>query len=727
MDLDEAKQIFIIESKELLEAMEHALLGVEGEVDPSESINAIFRAVHTIKGSAGLFALNDIVRFTHTMESVLDLIRSRQLTLSPFLISAFLECHDYLDGLILATQDGAEESPESRKICQRLVATLVPYLEKKDAALPVGGMEAVKCRGVGREISSRDCWHLSLRFARDVLKSGMDPLSFIRYLGRLGRILHLTPQLEFIPKDESFDPELCYLGLELDLDSEADRQTILDVFEFVREGSMIRLLPPHSKIEEYIAFIQSMPQEVKFLGEMLVAGGTLTAQELEESLHTQKEESSEGGTLEGRRIGAIFIEDQAVPRPVVAAALEKQKKSRDQQAQELRIVKVQADKLDRLVDLVGELVIAGATAKTIAAHTLNNRLMEVTTTIGKLVEEIRDSALSLRMVQLIDTFNRFPRIVRDMSKELGKVIELEIHGGETELDKTIVEKLGDPLMHIVRNAIDHGIEPVAVRRALGKPDNGLLILNAYHESGTIVIEVSDDGGGLSREKILAKAIQRGLVSPVASLTDAEIYSLIFEPGFSTAESVTQLSGRGVGMDVVRRNIDEMRGSIEIDTEEGLGTTLRIRLPLTLAIIDGFMVGVEDATYVIPLNLVIECLDLETFLESEENHLINLRGEVLPFLRIREVFRMVLKRSQRERVVVVQYGETRAGIVVDRLMGELQTVIKPLSRIFAQVRGIGGSTILGSGDVALVLDVPQLIQLAAEGHSVSKIHGGLATL
>jgi two-component system chemotaxis sensor kinase CheA len=318
------------------------------------------------------------------------------------------------------------------------------------------------------------------------------------------------------------------------------------------------------------------------------------------------------------------------------------------------------------------------------------------------------------MVQIGDTFTRFRRIVRDVSQEMGKSIDLEIHGGETELDKTIVEKLSDPLMHIVRNSIDHGIEPLEVRRARGKPDTGSLSLNAFHDSGSIVIEVNDDGGGLNKEKILKKAIERGLVREGAALSDSEITNLIFEPGFSTADAVTKLSGRGVGMDVVRRNIDELRGTIEVESYEEAGTTLRIRLPLTLAIIDGFRVGIGAASYVVPLDMVIECLDLGPFLESEENHLINLRGEVLPFLRLREVFRMQGEIPLRERVVVVQYGDTRAGLVVDRLMGEFQTVIKPLGNLFKHVRGVGGSTILGSGEVALILDIPQLIQLASSG-------------
>jgi two-component system chemotaxis sensor kinase CheA len=712
MDLDKVKQTFILEARELLEAMQEALLGLEGDQEPGEAINAMFRAVHTIKGSAGLFGLDPIVRFAHTVESVMDRVRSKQVPLGPSLISLLLECHDHLESLIATTQEGMDEPPESHAVSQRLLGGLVPYLEG------MGVTERLPDTVVGprREpegIGWNECWHLSIRFGPDVLRNGMDPLSFIRYLGTLGRIAHLASVLKSIPSGMDYDPERCYLGLELDLETAADRQTLEDVFEFVRDDSQIRLIPPHAKLEEYLQLIRSLPEDEWYVGEILVAGGCLTPKELDEALRTQKDEAMGEGAVRGRLIGSILIEDQAVPPPVVAAALEKQKRFLDRQAQDLKVVKVQAEKLDRLVDLVGELVIAGASANAQAAHSHDARMLEATTIVNKLVEEIRDNALSLRMVQIGETFSRFRRTVRDVSKEMGKTIEMELSGGDTELDKTIVEKLNDPLMHIVRNAIDHGIESAEIRQARGKPETGSLALNAFHDSGSIVIEVSDDGGGLNKEKILKKAIERGIVQEGVPLTDSEITSLIFEAGFSTADTITNLSGRGVGMDVVRRNIDELRGTIEVESYEGAGTTIRIRLPLTLAIIEGFRVGVDSASYVVPLEMVIECLDLGPFLESEENHLINLRGEVLPFLRLREVFRVPGELPARERVVVVQYGEIRAGLVVDRLMGEFQTVIKPLGQLFQNIRGIGGSTILGSGEVALILDVPQLVQLSAD--------------
>ena len=332
----------------------------------------------------------------------------------------------------------------------------------------------------------------------------------------------------------------------------------------------------------------------------------------------------------------------------------------------------------------------------------------------RLVEAVRDSALQLRMVPIGSTFSRFQRVVRDVSKELGKDIELIISGGDTEVDKSVVEQIGDPLTHLVRNSMDHGIENAELRRERGKPARGTLRLNAYHASGSIVIEVSDDGGGLNRDKILEKAVERGLVQPGAMLSDQDIYALIFEPGFSTAQQVSNLSGRGVGMDVVKRNVTALRGRIEVESQLGIGATMRIHLPLTLAIIDGFMVGVGQSTFVIPLDRILECVALPD--DAGEREYVDLRGEVLPLIRLRPLFDIGGEPPRRENIVVVEYDSNKAGFIVDRLLGEFQTVIKPLSKLFAHIKGVAGSTILGSGKVALILDVPTLVDFAEGKHA-----------
>ncbi len=450
------------------------------------------------------------------------------------------------------------------------------------------------------------------------------------------------------------------------------------------------------------------------MGEMLLRCGTLTQAELEVALKLQ----SGGGNATVRPIGEVLVATQVVQPVVLEAALQKQKQVKDNKSAEANLIRVDTNKLDELINLVGELIIAGAGASLIAQRAGIPELLEANATVSRLVEEVRDSALTLRMVQIGATFSRFQRVVRDVSKELGKDIELVISGEETELDKTVVEKIGDPLTHLVRNSMDHGIESAEVRLARGKPAKGTLKLNAYHDASSIVIEVSDDGGGLNKEKILKKAIERGIISEGQSLTDKEIYNLIFEAGFSTADAVSNLSGRGVGMDVVRRNITALRGTVELDSVEGQGSTVHIRLPLTLAIIDGFLVGVGDAAYVIPLDMVVECIELDAWqTEAGDGRYLNLRGEVLPYSRLREHFAVEGEAARRENVVVVKFGQHKAGLVVDRLMGEFQTVIKPLGKVFNQIRGIGGFTILGSGEVALILDVPGLMkQVAANGEA-----------
>jgi two-component system chemotaxis sensor kinase CheA len=721
MNLDDALQTFIAEARDLLHHMEEALLRIEQVPDDVDTINAIFRAAHTIKGSAGLFGLDGIVAFTHVAESVLDKVRANELDVTPELVAVLLRSGDHMRALVDHLAHGGEPSSKVLTHGQTLVEQLSDFLEEKPVTHVMASSDHVSTESLpsttqsGGEVET-DHWHLSLRFGRDVLRNGMDPLSFLRYLGTLGQIVHIVTLLDAIPPAASMDPETCYLGFEVSFKSQADKATIENVFEFVREDCRIRILPPHSKINEYLDLLGDLPQEQDLrLGDMLVRCGTLTQNELDAALRIQKAQSHMQGEAP-LPIGEVLVEQHMVQAPVVDAALVKQKQRKDSKAVQANLIRVDADKLDALINLVGELIIAGAGASLAAQRAGVPDLLESTATISRLVEEVRDSALDLRMVQIGGTFSRFQRVVRDVGKELGKDIELVISGADTELDKTVVERIADPLTHLVRNSMDHGIESAELRVARGKPARGTLKLNAFHDAGSIVIEVSDDGGGLNKERILKKAIERGLLTDGHNLSDKEIHNLIFEAGFSTAEAVSNLSGRGVGMDVVRRNITALRGTVDLDSVEGQGSTVRIRLPLTLAIIDGFLVGVGNATYVIPLDTVVECIelsDIDRESDSDKRYL-NLRGEVLPYRRLREHFEVQGQPARRENVVVVRYGEHKAGLVVDRLMGEFQTVIKPLGKVFNLIQGIGGFTILGSGEVALILDVPGLMRQVVSG-------------
>jgi two-component system chemotaxis sensor kinase CheA len=725
MNLDEALQTFITESRELLEEMENALLNVDLAGDQSEAINAIFRAAHTIKGSAGLFSLDHIVAFTHVVESLLDEVRDGRVVLNDEMIVLLLSCCDYLSGMTDALAAGQlEADPDTAPEGEMLLQQLRRHMEGgADAAGTAAGaapaLLAVQAEPGVERIAQHggdsDYWHISLRFGRGVLQNGMDPIAFLRYLAKLGRVVGIATVPDALPPADEMDAELCYLGFEIAFDSTADRDAIAGVFEFVQDDCEIRIIPPHSKVSHYVDLIRALPEQAARLGEILVRCGSVTAFELEGALHQQSNEQRPADEPQ-QQLGSILVGAGNVPPVVVEAALAKQKQVSEQKAQESRSIRVDSDKLDRLIDLVGELIIAGARANMIGQHIQNAELLECTSTLTGLVEDVRDAALELRMVKIGATFNRFQRVVHDVARELGKDIGLIVDGEDSELDKTVVEKIGDPLMHLVRNAMDHGIEPADVRVANGKSAKGMIKLNAFHESGSIVIEVSDDGGGLRKEKILAKAVERGLVDADRKLTDSEIYNLIFEAGFSTAEKITNLSGRGVGMDVVKRNITALRGSVDVSSKEGAGTTVTVRLPLTLAIIDGFLVQVGSSVFVIPLDMIEECIEYAT--EPGQDYC-NLRGQVLPFVRLRELFRIDGAATRRESIVVLKLGNQRAGLVVDTLLGEFQTVIKPLSPMFSEVKCISGSTILGSGEVALILDVSALMQaVSGKGAAVA---------
>ncbi|MBI5911059.1 MAG: chemotaxis protein CheA [Betaproteobacteria bacterium] len=709
MNLDQALQTFIVESRELLEDMETALLALAQAEAKDEAVHAIFRAAHTIKGSAGLFSLDHIVAFTHVVESVLDQVRDGNVALSDALTSLLLSCCDHIRVLIDTVEAGQLDAdaattlrgtPLIEQLHQYLVTPQVPAAAAVDAVR----QDAAATDPIEGAGSDADNWHISLRFGQDVLRNGMDPLSFIRYLGTFGSIEAIVTLADAIAAAEEMDPESCYLGFEIAFASGAGKAAIENAFEFVRDDCRVRILPPHSRIAEYVHLIEELPEENARLGEILVRCGSVSTQELDAALRAQ------ASAADAQKLGAILIEQQAVRPAVVDAAVAKQNRVKESKAQESRSIRVDSEKLDELINLVGELIIAGAGVDLIARRASMPELREAISTLSGLVEEVRDSALQLRMVKIGATFSRFQRVVHDVARELGKDIVLAVSGEDTELDKTVVEKITDPLTHLVRNAMDHGIEPAEARAARGKPPAGTVKLNAYHDSGSIVIEVSDDGGGLKRDKILAKALERGLIEPGKSLGDGEIYGLVFEPGFSTAEQVTNLSGRGVGMDVVKRNITALRGSVDIASEEGVGTTVTVRLPLTLAIIDGFLVGLSKSTFVVPLDMIEECVEYS----AEPGHdYTNLRGQVLPLIRLREQFEIGGEAARRPNIVVVRHAGRKTGLVVDTLLGEFQTVIKPLGKVFSSLKGISGSTILGSGEVALILDVPALVRQSTD--------------
>lgn len=721
-DMSAALATFIEEAKELLVEMESLLLGVEKDGVTTDEVNALFRAAHTLKGSAGLFSLDYIVDFAHILESLLDRVRSGEQSLDARDIQALLDARDHLVTLVECAENAEEPDSDVRALSAALGERLGGHAlgsahqssESETrilaSALLTSG-EAVE--SVISSLTRREQpggWHISLRFGAQTFRSGMDPLSFVRYLGTLGELVGVETLLDDVPTGQDFDPECCYLGFEIHFRGDVDKQTIEDVFEFVEEDCEVRILPTSAKLQAFVDLIRALPEDDMRLGEILVGVGTLTERELKQALASQERAHEHAEPL-----GQVLVEHGVVEPGLIDVALEKQSRVKETRARESRMVRVQADKLDALIDGVGELVIASSAAMELAASARDSHQLEAAAEVARLVEVIREGALRLRMVEIRDTFTRFHRVVRDVSRELGKDVHLVLRGEDTELDRTVVEKIADPLMHMVRNAIDHGIEPAATRRDFGKPAQGMIRLEAYHDSGNVVVEIADDGGGLDPVRIRNKALERGLISPDQVMSENELFQLIFEPGFSTAAKVSDLSGRGVGMDVVKQVIAGLRGGVEVESAQGEGTLMRLRLPLTLAIIDGFLLGVGDARYVVPLDSVVECIDFESVDQrAAHGSYVKLRESALPFVHLGEFFgQHVDTPAQRRGLIVVQSGGERIGLVVDELLGETQAVVKPLGELFRHIRGIGGSTILGSGKLALILDVPGLIQAAIQ--------------
>ncbi|MCD0494569.1 chemotaxis protein CheA [Chromobacterium violaceum] len=705
MDLSKAREVFFEESRELCDGLESALLDPVTYPPGDETYNLLFRTAHTIKGSAGIFGLEALVRFAHVMENVLERLRSGQVSLSEDLITLLLACNDHLRRLLDASAVSDEMAQRDLPEGEPLLAGLKRYQDGGASAEPAaaeGQAPAVAGTDGGEVETGSPYWQLSLRFHPDTFRHGFDPLSFLRYLGGFGTLRDVTPVWRNWPPPQLLDVTECFVGFDLALESEQSRQRIADTFEFIAEDSHIGILAPHAPLADYLAEAEALGEPLEEQLGRWLARGALTPDEAERIRSGDVTDPLEDAPQPDTQSGA-----QLAPQPAQAAAAGAPAKSVRGDSQYIRI---EASKLDRLINRVGELVIASAGTKLIAQSRGDGELLESVAVINTLVESIRDDALTLRMVPVDEIFSRFPRMVREVSKQLGKAIQLEIKGGDTEIDKSMVEKLTDPLMHIVRNAVDHGLESADRRRAAGKPEQGTVTLNAYHDAGSVVVEVRDDGGGINRDKVLAKAIERGLVAEGRLLSDQETLQLIFLPGFSTADAVSDLSGRGVGMDVVKRNIEALRGEIEIQSQPGVGSTFRLRLPLTLAIIDGFRVEVNESALVMPLDMMIECVDMPEGAMSHRARQVNLRGDWLPFVSLRELFGLPPS-ADPEYIVIVHYGEHRAGIVVDRLMGEVQAVIKPMGEIFKSLRGISGSTILGNGKPALVLDIPQLIHHA----------------
>lgn len=714
LDLEASRGIYFTEARQLLGEVETYVLELERDPLNTEVLNAAFRAAHTIKGSAGVFGLMVITHFVHDLETVLDRVRNGELGFDATMSTLVLECRDHISNLVDAIESGGSATEVGLDLAP-VQASLTARLQAYLADVMVNENSPETSAPQAEQASDVQAWHVSVRLSRTALCDGFDPAPIFSYMESYGDITTIIPVLDHLPGFSELDPEACYIGFELCFHTARGLAGIEDAFEFLNEESQIRILPHHCTAAQWDALAEALPEGRERAVALLQQAGFERPGEVQSTLSAQATAVKQVPAP----VEQTAVQDnlqQAAQLPVPQSTSASQAKAAGKPAANKvggsnQFIRVPSDKLDALINLVGELVIANAGTVEQARQMNNSAMLEATSAVAGLIEEIRDGALGLRMVQIGETFQRFQRVVRDTSMGLGKQIQLEISGEDTELDKSVVEKIGDPLMHLVRNALDHGLETPEDRQAAGKNPTGKLGLHAYHDSGHIVIEVRDDGRGLARDKILRKAVEKGIVAPEQVLSDAEVNMLIFAPGFSTADQVTDISGRGVGMDVVKRNIEALRGSVQVRSVPGQGCTFEIRLPLTLAIIDGFMIGVGGSVYAIPLSYVRECLELPAGALGQEDRMdihYDLRGEFLPCVRLRKVFDTQAPKPKRENIIVVSFGGMTAGIVADQLHGESQTVIKPLGTLFEHNKAISGATIMGNGDVALIIDVPKLV-------------------
>ena len=694
MAIDELVQVFLDESEDEIRELEAGLIKLEEDQDDESTINRVFRAAHTIKGSAGLVGFEEVSNFTHNIENILDRIRNKDLRITKKLISNLLSAVDLLKRMITASAEGeALDRTEIENITltlKRFTGTNRPAEE----AHPSGSKEQ------SEEKERVLC--ISMRFRPDILSTGQDPLMLIRELSDNGSIIETRAFTEAIPEFYNLNPTICYTWWEVILRTERPLSDIQNIFLFVVDENDILIEDVSSQYKDGV----ELSLAEKPIGEILVEKGIVKTSDIEEVLKDRK------------TTGEALVEKGKVPREIVEKMAMAQSQSR--KIAKSSTIRVDTDKLDKLVNLVGEMVISVARMSQLASEVDGNgasrSLQGASSALERISRELQEQVMRVRMVPVEGTFNRFRRVVRDLSFELGKKIEIKMSGTDTELDKNVIEQIGDPLKHMIRNSIDHGIESPEERRRLGKPVEGTIWLKAYQREGNIFIEISDDGRGIDKDKVLAKAIEKGLAEPGRTYSEKEIFEMLFAPGLSTSEKVSEISGRGVGMDVVRKNIEDLHGSIEIISERGKGSTFRVKLPLTLAIIDGMMVRVGNEVLTIPLSVIDKSVrpsksEIKTV--EGKGELVDIRGNYIPLVRIYELFNIPSEKTDPTDalVVVLQSTEGRFGVLVDDVLGQTQAVIKSIDKNFRKIEGTSGATILGNGKVSLILDVHGIEHMA----------------
>ncbi len=699
---DKHSQVFLEEASELLAELETALLELEETPDNKDLISRVFRAMHTIKGSGAMFGFDKVSKFTHEIETVFDLVRNDRMRVSKDLINLTLSARDQIKAMLDSPGGVGPELEHKNASLIASLKCLTPDHEQSKPPTPQGTAAPASQPAVSDVIAT---YRISFRPYKDMFKTGGNPVLLLHELRELGQctIVALT---EPIPYLEEIDAESCYTEWNIILTTDRGLNAVKDVFLFTADGCDLKI-----EVADVINTAEQTDYQPydKKLGDILIERGDVSPEAVKEALSSQQ------------RFGQILVGMGTIKQEKVISALAEQEHIKDirakrQKEESALSVRVPAEKLDRLVDLVGELVTVQARFSQAANRQNGNAdFRSIAEEVERLTAELRDNTMSIRMLPIGTTFSRFKRLVRDLSAELGKEIELTTEGAETELDKTVIERLGDPLVHLIRNSIDHGIEPPGEREKAGKPRQGTIRLSAAHSGANVLIRIDDDGAGIDPAAVRAKGVEKGLIAADAELSEQEVFALLFAPGFSTAQKVTSVSGRGVGMDVVRKTIDALRGSIDISSRPGAGTTMTLRLPLTLAIIDGFLTRIGSEHFVFPLALVEECVELSKGARSSAKgrQIANVRDQIVPYLRLREQFQIGSELPEIEQIVITRVNDRRIGFVVDHVIGGHQTVIKNLGKFYQNVPGVSGATILGDGTLALILDVPKLVRDAEQ--------------
>jgi two-component system, chemotaxis family, sensor kinase CheA len=738
--LDQLKQTFFEECSEALQQIELGLPDIRDGSGSEDTINAVFRGVHSVKGGAGIFGFEDLVKFAHVFETVLDEMRSGKLAATEEIVGTLLQANDVLTDLISMSRSGDSIPPDFGSECR---AALQQILRANSGGEEIGddspapadfddieftpvqfNFDDEPAADDNAAASGEHEFKIVFRPKHELLKKANEPLYIIRELRKLGT-LDLVAEIDRLPPLAEIEADCPYLGWTGTLRTAGTREQIDEVFEFVVGDCELEI----TAVEAAPA---SAPAWDGMVGSVVPPDSTAalpsidSAPSLVPSPNVQAAPSVQASPIAAPAAAPAAPMSAAPPPP--APSVEHAETAPPAKAQAAKpaaagatTTRVELEKIDRVVNMVGELVIAQAMLGQVV-HTLpedvSARLVQVLEEVVHHTRELKDSVMSMRAQQVNAVFQRMPRLVRELAVKTSKKVKLEMAGENTEVDRSIIERLGDPLTHIIRNSIDHGIEAPTERSAAGKSEEGTIRLSAEHRGGRIVIEIRDDGAGINSDRVLAKARERGLVSADASLSDEEINNLIFLPGFSTAEKVSDISGRGVGMDVVRRNIQDVGGRISLKSDRGRGMTIQLALPLTLAVMDGMVIRVGSETYVMPMSAIVECLrppasDIHALIGTPG--MLRLRGNLVPLVQLCDLLDIGSTASgSDERVIIItDAGEgARFGIVVDELCGHQQVVVKSIEESYGSVPGIAGATILGNGRVAFILDVEKLSDMAS---------------